>query len=65
LAWANSCTRHASAAAPPVRRLGIEDHLRTDLVETALRRGVTLRGEFPGKVIFHADTEAANTPSNN
>ena len=33
----------------------IDDHLRTDLVETALRRAVTLRGEFPGKVIFHAD----------
>ena len=33
----------------------VEDHLRTDLVETALRRAVTLRGAFPGKVIFHAD----------
>ena len=33
----------------------IDDHLRTDLVETALRRAVTLRGAFPGKVIFHAD----------
>ena len=33
----------------------VEDHLRTDLVETALRRAVTLRGTFPGKVIFHAD----------
>ncbi len=27
----------------------VEDHLRTDLVETALRRAVTLRGTFPGK----------------
>jgi putative transposase len=33
----------------------IEDHLRTDLVVTALRRAVTLRGELPAKVIFHAD----------
>lgn len=33
----------------------VEDHMRTDLVETALRRAVTLRGELPGQVIFHAD----------
>jgi len=33
----------------------VEDHLRTDLVETALRRAVTLRGALPNKVIFHAD----------
>jgi putative transposase len=33
----------------------IEDHLRTNLVETALRRAVVLRGELPGTVIFHAD----------
>ena len=33
----------------------IEDHLRADLVETALRRAVTLRGQLPPKVIFHAD----------
>ena len=33
----------------------VEDHLRTDLVEAALRRAVTLRGALPGKVIFHAD----------
>jgi putative transposase len=33
----------------------IEDHLRTDLVEAALRRAVLLRGELPSKVIFHAD----------
>jgi len=35
----------------------VEDHMRTDLVEAALRRAVTLRGELPGKVIFHADSE--------
>ena len=35
----------------------IADHLRTDLVEVALRRAVTLRGELPAKVIFHADSE--------
>ncbi len=33
----------------------IEDHLRTDLVEAALRMAVTLRGHLPVKVIFHAD----------
>ena len=33
----------------------VEDHLRTDLVEAALRRAVTLRGELPDRVIFHAD----------
>ena len=29
--------------------------MRTDLVEAALRQAVTLRGELPGQVIFHAD----------
>ena len=33
----------------------VEDHLRTDLVESALLMAVTMRGELPGKVIFHAD----------
>jgi transposase InsO family protein len=33
----------------------IEDHLRADLVEAALRRAVTLRGQLPEQVIFHAD----------
>jgi len=33
----------------------VEDHLRTDLVEAALRRAVVLRGQLPEKVIFHAD----------
>ncbi|WP_415123376.1 IS3 family transposase [Micropruina sp.] len=33
----------------------IADHLRADLVEDALRQAVALRGELPGKVIFHAD----------
>jgi putative transposase len=33
----------------------IEDHLRTDLVEAALRMAVTLRGQLPDRVIFHAD----------
>jgi transposase InsO family protein len=33
----------------------IEDHLRTDLVEDALRKAITLRGRLPAKVIFHAD----------
>jgi transposase InsO family protein len=33
----------------------IDDHLRTDLVETALRRAVSLRGRDTTGVIFHAD----------
>jgi len=33
----------------------IADHLRTDLVEAALRRAITLRGDLPRTVIFHAD----------
>ena len=33
----------------------IADHLRTDLVETALRRAVSLRGRDITGVIFHAD----------
>jgi len=33
----------------------IEDHMRTDLVEAALRQAVTLRGELPDDVVFHAD----------
>jgi transposase InsO family protein len=33
----------------------IEDHLRTDLVEAALVMAVTLRGQLPTKVVFHAD----------
>jgi putative transposase len=33
----------------------VEDHMRADLVETALRMAVTLRGTLPAQVIFHAD----------
>ena len=33
----------------------VDDHLRTDLVETALRRAVSLRGRDVTGVIFHAD----------
>jgi putative transposase len=33
----------------------VEDHLRTELVEAALRMAVVLRGQLPEKVIFHAD----------
>ena len=33
----------------------VADHLRADLVEDALRQAVALRGQLPGKVIFHAD----------
>ena len=33
----------------------IADHMRTDLVEDALQMAITLRGELPGKVVFHTD----------
>jgi putative transposase len=33
----------------------VEDHMRADLVEAALRMAVTLRGTPPARVIFHAD----------
>jgi putative transposase len=33
----------------------IDEHMRADLVEQALQMAITLRGELPAKVIFHAD----------
>jgi transposase InsO family protein len=33
----------------------VEDHMRTDLVESALSMAVTMRGALPEQVIFHAD----------
>jgi putative transposase len=33
----------------------IDEHMRADLVEDALRMAVTLRGDLPGTVIFHTD----------
>ena len=33
----------------------IDDHMRTDLVEDALRMAIVLRGELPGQVVFHTD----------
>ena len=33
----------------------IAEHMRTDLVEQALQMAITLRGEQPAKVVFHAD----------
>jgi transposase InsO family protein len=33
----------------------IADHMRTDLVEDALRMAIVLRGQLPDKVVFHAD----------
>jgi putative transposase len=41
----------------------IEEHMRADLVEQALQMAITLRGELPAKVVFHADrgTQYAST----
>jgi len=33
----------------------IADHLRADLVQDALTMAVTMRGQLPDKVVFHAD----------
>ncbi|GLP75202.1 hypothetical protein TUM20983_23120 [Mycobacterium antarcticum] len=33
----------------------VQDHMRTDLVESALSMAVALREALPGQVIFHAD----------
>jgi transposase InsO family protein len=33
----------------------IDEHMRTDLVEDALKMAITLRGELPAKVVFHTD----------
>jgi putative transposase len=33
----------------------IADHMRTDLVQDALKMAITLRGDLPEKVVFHAD----------
>jgi putative transposase len=33
----------------------IADHMRTDLVEDALKMAITLRGELPAQVVFHTD----------
>ena len=41
----------------------IDEHMRTDLVEDALRMAITLRGELPERVVFHTDrgTQYAST----
>jgi transposase InsO family protein len=41
----------------------IAEHMRADLVEQALQMAITLRGELPAKVVFHADrgTQYAST----
>jgi len=33
----------------------IADHMRTDLVQDALKMAITLRGELPEQVVFHTD----------
>jgi putative transposase len=33
----------------------IDEHMRADLVESALQLAIILRGERPAKVVFHAD----------
>ena len=52
--WAYLCTVRDGHTRRVLGRT-VADHLRADLVEDALRQAVALRGELPGKVIFHAD----------
>src|SRR5680860_682082 len=33
----------------------IDDHMRTDLVEDALKMAIVLRGDLPERVVFHSD----------
>ena len=33
----------------------IDEHMRADLVEQALQMAITLRGQLPAHVVFHAD----------
>jgi len=33
----------------------IDEHMRADLVEEALKMAITLRGDLPNKVVFHSD----------
>ena len=33
----------------------IDEHMRADLVEDALRMAIILRGELPEQVVFHTD----------
>jgi len=42
----------------------IADHMRTDLVQDALKMAITLRGELHGQVVFHTDrgTQYASAP---
>ena len=43
----------------------IDDHMRTDLVEDALRMAIVLRGELPEQVVFHTDyAEVSVKPRN-
>jgi transposase InsO family protein len=43
----------------------IDEHMRADLVEEALRMAIILRGELPGQVIFHTDYAEENVKPRN
>jgi transposase InsO family protein len=42
----------------------IDDHMRTDLVESALSMAIAMRGELANTVILHAD-RGCSTPASN
>ena len=52
--WAYLCAVRDAHTRRVLGRI-VEDHMRADLVEAALRQAVALRGVLPVKVIFHAD----------
>lgn len=52
--WAYLCAIKDGTSRRVLGRI-VDDHMRADLVEDALRQAVALRGTLPGKVIFHAD----------
>jgi len=52
--WAYLCAVRDAHTRRVLGRI-VDDHMRADLVEAALRQAVTLRGTLPDKAVFHAD----------
>lgn len=59
----STCARSAMHAPGGSSDWAIEDHMRADLVEAALQMAVTLRGQLPDKVIFHAARSVHLSPN--
>ena len=52
--WAYLCTVRDGNTRRVLGRI-VDDNMRADLVEAALRQAVVLRGHLPNNVVFHAD----------